>query len=101
MNPDDYKNAVDGRGDPILVANWKDKPHRLVYDLVDENKLLRMLLWLRHDDSHYSGLYGDDGEMQCGECLIDFKRDSVKAIQDRFQQISLEKYAKAKLSTKG
>lgn len=32
---------------------------------------LREALWKGHG---HTGLYGDDGEMQCGTCLIDFKR---------------------------
>lgn len=44
----------------------------------EENKELRKLLWLRHG---CMGLYGDDGEMQCSKCMIDFKRDSVDKIE--------------------
>jgi hypothetical protein len=39
----------------------------------------RRLLWLRHG---HRGLYGDDGEMQCNECGVDFKRDSIEAVVD-------------------
>jgi len=46
----------------------------------EENKELRKLLWLRHG-CEISRLYGDDGEMQCGYCMIDFKRDSLQQIQ--------------------
>lgn len=42
--------------------------------------ILRKLVWLNHG---CVGLYGDDGEMQCGECMIDFKRDSAESIQDK------------------
>lgn len=45
----------------------------------DERELLlRKLLWLNHGCTL---LYGDDGEMQCGKCLIDFKRDDPKLIE--------------------
>ncbi len=44
-----------------------------------ENKDLRELLWIRHGCSIFH-LYGDDGEMQCHHCQIDFKRDSVEKI---------------------
>jgi hypothetical protein len=40
----DYKIAVEGMGNSILVRNWKDKPHRLVYDLCAEVERLRRLL---------------------------------------------------------
>ena len=46
----------------------------------NENLILRKLVWLNHG---CVGLYGDDGEMQCGECMIDFKRDSAESIQDK------------------
>ena len=38
---------------------------------------IRQTLWLGHG---CQGLYGDDGEMQCGACCIDFKRDSFQRI---------------------
>lgn len=47
-------------------------------ELANENSRLRYLLWLNHG---CYALYGDDGEMQCGHCMIDFKRDSVKNIE--------------------
>lgn len=40
-----------------------------------ENERLRELLWLRHS-CNPAGLYGDDGEQQCGQCGIDFKRNT-------------------------
>jgi len=46
--------------------------------LLSENKKLRRLLWLSHG---CQGLYGDDGEMQCNECRIDFLRDSADDIE--------------------
>lgn len=55
--------------------------------LQDENKILRELLWLRHG---CRGIYGDDGERQCGQCMIDFKRDAAAKIQDRFEKIGLK-----------
>lgn len=38
-----------------------------------EEMILREVLWLSHGCS-FSSLYGDDGEMQCNHCMIDFKR---------------------------
>lgn len=60
---------------------------------MDENKKLRELLWLRHGCS-ISALYGDDGEMQCGACLIDFKRASAEDIERgfKFQANKIEHY---------
>ena len=39
---------------------------------------LRRLFWLGHG---CTGLYGDDGEMQCGDCGIDFRRMRVAEIE--------------------
>ncbi len=43
---------------------------------------LRRLLWLNHG-CIFASLYGDDGEMQCNKCLIDFKRDSEDEIDTK------------------
>jgi hypothetical protein len=43
---------------------------------------LRRLLFLQHP---CNGKYGDDGEMQCGSCLIDFKRNPVDVIDSHLQ----------------
>ena len=51
----------------------------------NENYQLRKLLWLHHG-CHIDSLYGDDGEMQCQHCLIDFKRDSIEDIASHFTQ---------------
>lgn len=46
----------------------------------------RKALWLGHGHTH--ALYGDDGEMQCAKCLIDFKRMTPAEIEERFQWIA-------------
>ena len=38
-----------------------------------EEMFLRQMLWLSHG-CPFPALYGDDGEMQCNSCMIDFKR---------------------------
>lgn len=50
--------------------------------LKDEIKALRYLLWSHHAIGHM--LYGDDGEMQCNTCLLDFKRDPIQKICNKF-----------------
>lgn len=52
---------------------------------VSDEMILRKLLWLRHG---CEGLYGDDGEMQCGVCGIDFKRDTPNQIGARLEAIA-------------
>lgn len=56
-----------------------------------ENKILRKLLWMRHG-CPFSALYGDDGEMQCGNCRIDFKNQPAKIIEETFRRMGEEKY---------
>jgi hypothetical protein len=57
-------------------------------EMTDNEKILRQLLWLRHG-CPMSSLYGDDGEMQCHTCGIDFKRDKPGKIDERFYEIGL------------
>lgn len=63
-----------------------------------ENLVLRRMLWLRHG---CNALYGDDGEMQCGACLIDFKRLPAEDIEARFLSIGLAKLKQAGLRETG
>lgn len=51
-----------------------------------DDKRWRRLLWLRHG---CEGLYGDDGEMQCGMCRMDFKRDDPESIERRWRERGL------------
>ncbi len=48
-----------------------------------ENQILRKMLWLRHA-SHFEALYGDDGEMSCNRCMIDFRRQPAESIREVF-----------------
>ena len=57
--------------------------------LEEENKILRRLLWTIHSRDNCN-LYGDDGEMQCNTCVIDFKRDSAEKIDKRFFDIGVQ-----------
>lgn len=57
--------------------------------LEEENKILREYLWLNHGCS-YPALYGDDGNMQCLKCMLDFKKDTIETIQDKFAQKQVE-----------
>jgi hypothetical protein len=51
----------------------------------NESHQLRHLLWLNHGCT-IDHLYGDDGEMQCQKCMIDFKRDSIEIIECRLKR---------------
>jgi hypothetical protein len=54
--------------------------------IIEENKKLRELLWLNHGCS-IDVLYGDDGEMQCHTCVVDFKRMTPQQIIERWMVI--------------
>ena len=49
-------------------------------EAVRDNVELREMLWVNHGCG-ISALYGDDGEMQCHKCMIDFKRMKPEDIQ--------------------
>ena len=62
--------------------------------LAKEILTLRQMLWLNHG---HKGMYGDDGEMQCGECsheygFWDWKRTSIAEIQSKMMEANLKKY---------
>ena len=45
--------------------------------------MLRQMLWEEHPCELK---YGDDGERQCGKCVIDFLRDDVESIRNRIDE---------------
>ena len=72
---------ADGRRQVLVetvVFNAKPPPARDLAELVRDDLTLRRMLWLAHG---CLGLYGDDGEMHCGACLLDFKREPVSKIE--------------------
>ena len=64
-----------------VEPDWAASRVRAGEIAIEENEKLRMLLWLRHG---CDGLYGDDGEMQCSKCMIDFKRDRADDIERKW-----------------
>lgn len=50
---------------------------------METERRIRVYLWLSHG---HKGVYGDDGEMQCGECLpfgaYDYKREPLGKLMD-------------------
>ncbi len=55
-----------------------------------EDQRIRMKLWLLHGCGIHI-LYGDDGEMQCNSCLLDFLRDPWKKILDKIDDNALRR----------
>lgn len=79
-------------------AYLRDRPPGGVWDsaaALAKEHILRRLLWLRHDKHCCAGpaLYGDDGEMQCKVCGIDFKRMTPAEIENRFTEQGVAKLA--------
>ena len=64
-------------------------------ELETENEILRSLLWLRHG-CESSAKYGDDGEMQCHGCGIDFKRMPASYISEVFYEMNMKEIEKMK-----
>jgi hypothetical protein len=83
-------------GSEILICKVRESFERFsnkeeLYPSVEESEYeLRKLIWLNHGCS-VEYLYGDDGELQCHKCRIDFKRDSVFNINQRFSDLMILK----------
>lgn len=59
-----------------------------------EELILRRLLWIRHG-CNPAALYGDDGELQCHECMIDFLRMPARDIEAVFDEAGRQAVAGA------
>lgn len=75
-----------------FTTNIKINSHKAEKIHKDNELGFRKLLWLRHG-CNYEYLYGDDGEMQCTRCKIDFRRSSASDIEQRLFEINKEKVA--------
>ena len=75
-----WEMILDGVFDHVPGCRAPDYGPCSCIDLLRRDvQILRKLLWLHHG---HQGLYG---EMQCGQCMLDFKRDSVGDIQAKFE----------------
>jgi hypothetical protein len=79
----DWINNMDGCGLDELIQEY------IIDGKRNKEMKLRELLWLNHGCEH-PALYGDDGEMQCNTCMIDFKRDSEDEIEKKIVAIRLK-----------
>ena len=69
---------------PNRLRRENDSLHARLKDVEQDASRLRELLWLYHGCPS-PALYGDDGEMQCGACVIDFRRNTVETIRARWE----------------
>lgn len=74
-------------------AAAKLAPSAALEEMRETERDLRQLLWLSHGCSM---LYGDDGEMQCQECRVDFKRASIDRISEALRQRGIRRYEEQK-----
>lgn len=80
----DERICVDCHNKEVKERQTSEADVRLNNLLATEQEL-RKLLWLNHG-CPVNGLYGDDGEMQCGACMTDFKRDATEQIKINLQR---------------
>ena len=67
-----------------VTENLTDEIERLKFD----NRKLRYLLARQHDSAKHM-IYGDDGELQCSGCWIDFRRDPVADIERKLYEAGM------------
>ena len=62
--------------------NWNLEKLPDDYVMSDDEYTLRQMVWESHGGLTHHFLYGDDGELNCNTCHIDFKRLTVMSIFD-------------------
>lgn len=77
----------------IVPENYKPQPDS---SSIPEIELeLRKMMWLGHG---HTWMYGDDGEMQCGECqsfgVVDYKREPLDKVRETFRAVQVERMMK-------
>ena len=71
-----------------MKASHAELRNRARAATLKEITTLRRLLWLNHG---HGNLYGDDGEMQCAECRLDYKRDNIELIEKHFNDMEIKR----------
>lgn len=96
-----FAAAYVGGGDPHY-ANCRAAIHAYITQAVEAERedtlLLRREWWLTHCIASNHVPYGDDGEMDCNTCMIDFRREPVREIIRRLHNRALEQLALAQQS---
>jgi len=78
-----------------LTKDRADQWRKEISDIIEQHfappdEALRRVVWLNHG-CPMPALYGDDGEMQCNICYIDFKRMSGSDIEKRLYDNMVKK----------
>lgn len=74
-----------------MTREWPETIRELVEQyasIKEENKIFRRLLAMAHDSEKHR-IYGDDGELQCSACRIDFVRDSAQDIRRKLEEAGM------------
>lgn len=74
----------------LLQAFISERNNCLILEgrLAEMEMRYRRKLWLGHG---HKVLYGDDGEMQCGICLVDFKRAKIERLEGIIENLALQR----------
>ena len=70
------------------MTSTAQSPGDEIAQLRSDNRKLRYLLARQHDSAKHM-LYGDDGELQCSVCWIDFRRDPVVDIERKLYEAGM------------
>ena len=60
----------------------------------EESQILRYLLAMSHEGKKHR-IYGDDGELQCPTCWVDFVRDSAQDIKRKIEEAGMRELHRA------
>ena len=95
--------AVNSRSVNVIEQPWGDDRLKMngafigcatkenadeIMALQSDNRKLRYLLAIQHDGPKHM-IYGDDGELQCSACWIDFRRDTVADIERKLYEAGM------------
>ena len=61
------------------------------YEMSNDEYALRQMIWMSHGEVGKHFLYGDDGELNCNTCFLDFKRLTVMSIYNALHDQSMKK----------
>ena len=70
------------------MTSTAQSPDDEIAQLRSDNRKLRYLLARQHDSATHR-IYGDDGELQCSACWIDFRLDTVADIERKIYEAGM------------
>ena len=70
------------------MTSTAQSPDDEIAQLRSDNRKLRYLLARQHDSATHR-IYGDDGDLQCSACRIDFRLDTVADIERKIYEAGM------------